>query len=251
MEGFMAYLRQEGLEVRCEWGLHGVEVLREDSDVIIIVDVLSFSTCVDIAVSRGAVVFPYRWQDDSARSYAESVGALLASPRRSETGFTLAPSSLVNIPAGTRIVLPSPNGSTLSLATEGKPTIAGCLRNARAVASAAATFGRRITVVPAGERWADGSLRPAVEDLLGAGAIVSSLPGRFSVSPEADVARAAFLSASADLHGFLCKCVSGQELIERNFERDVKLASELNCSDFVPILTDGGYTRWQPDLEVS
>lgn len=55
---------QAEFEVRCEWGEKGVLQLAPISDVVIIIDVLSFSTCIDIANSRGAIVFPYQWQDE-------------------------------------------------------------------------------------------------------------------------------------------------------------------------------------------
>src|SRR4051794_3969764 len=123
------YFDQGAYQVRCEWGLAGLTHLLPTSDVIIIVDVLSFSTCVDVAVGRGGVVYPYRFRDEGAVGYAESVGALLAESRRNAAGYTLSPASLQTLPTGTRLVLPSPNGSTLTLATGGVPTFAGCLRN--------------------------------------------------------------------------------------------------------------------------
>lgn len=50
---------QAEFDLRCEWGEQGVAQLSAISDVIVIVDVLSFSTCVEIATSKGATVFPY------------------------------------------------------------------------------------------------------------------------------------------------------------------------------------------------
>ena len=234
------YFGQKAFDLRCEWGSQGILTLAPQSDVVIIVDVLSFSTSVDIAVSRGASVFPYRWKDDSARVYAESVGAVLAGDKRSMTGYSLSPTSLQNLPKGTCLVLPSPNGSSLSLATGAVPTLAGCLRNAIVVALAARKYGNRISVIPAGERWReDDSLRPALEDLLGAGAILSHLPG--TRSPEAEMAIAVFQHFQSNLLASLQACGSGKELIERGFAEDVVLAADLDVSTAVPLLTDGVY----------
>jgi 2-phosphosulfolactate phosphatase len=54
---------QSAFDIRCEWGANGVRQLAPISDAIIIVDILSFSTCVTIATSRGARIFPYPFHD--------------------------------------------------------------------------------------------------------------------------------------------------------------------------------------------
>ena len=129
----------------------GVLQLAPISDVIIIVDVLSFSTCIEIANSRGAIAYPHQWKDDSAVVYANSIGAILAGTR-GISRYSLSPASLLSIAKGTKLVLPSPNGSSLSLATATVPTLTGCLRNCEAVAIAAMDYGKKIAVIPAGEQ---------------------------------------------------------------------------------------------------
>ena len=94
-------------------------------------------------------------------------------------------------------------------------------------------------VVPAGERWPDGSLRPAIEDLLGAGAIIHHLA--LPCSPEAQVARDAFRSAGRDVGQLIRASVSGHELIEGGFAGDVDIAVELEVSLCAPLLTGGAY----------
>ena len=229
---------QTNYDIRCEWGEGGVRKLSHTSDVVIIVDVLSFSTCVDIATARGAVLYPYPWKDERAREFATAVDAELAVARGAGR-FSLSPASYLDIPPDTKIVLPSPNGASLSLAASGTITFAGCLRNASAVAEAALRSGKRIAVIPAGERWEDNSLRPSVEDWLGAGAIINQLTG--SLSPEAQAARDAYRGTGADLTKTIRNCVSGVELIKRGYETDISLASELDVSCSVPILSNKSY----------
>ena len=54
----MTYNQNE-YDIRLEWGQKGVEELSAISDVVIIIDILSFSTCVDIVTSNLASVIPY------------------------------------------------------------------------------------------------------------------------------------------------------------------------------------------------
>jgi 2-phosphosulfolactate phosphatase len=235
-----SFFHQQEFDIRCEWGEHGVSVLAPISDVVIIVDVLSFSTSVDIAVQRGAIVFPYRGQAGGEAEFASSVNGVLADRKRSHGKLSLSPKSLLGIQDGTRIVLPSPNGATLSLAAKSTPALAGCLRNAQAVAQAAQNYGSKIAVIPAGERWQDDyGLRPSFEDLAGAGAIIGYLRGR--LSPEAAGAVAAFKEAEPELERRLRQCSSGKELIERGYLEDVRLAAQLNASDCAPTLKNGAF----------
>jgi 2-phosphosulfolactate phosphatase len=235
------FFDQSDFGIRFEWGLPGVRLVGESADVLIIVDALSFSTCVDVAVSRGAMVFPCRWKDERAAEYAGRLGAELAAPRGQEGKFSLSPASLMHIVRGAKIVLPSPNGSELSIeaASHAPTVISGCFRNARAVAEFARSRGKSIAVIACGERWPDGTLRPAVEDLAAAGAIIAELRG--SASSESLAALAAWNSAKNDLGSFLADCASGRELIERGFAIDVEIAAEVDMSDTVPIFQEGGF----------
>jgi 2-phosphosulfolactate phosphatase len=226
----------------CEWGPNGVLAFREGVAALVIVDVLSFSTAVDVATARGAEIVPFPLGDRvAAEQAAEAAGAVLASPKRTAGGpYSLSPSSLQEIAAGIRLMLPSPNGSRLSLMGGEAIVFAGCLRNAKAVAAAAQALGRDVAVIPAGERWrTDDSLRPAIEDLIGAGAILDALDMPLSV--EARVARDAWLSARESFAETIRASISGQELITAGFAQDVELAVAHDVSGAAPRLVDGVY----------
>jgi 2-phosphosulfolactate phosphatase len=236
---------QSPFPVRFEWGERGLESVAAGCGVFVIVDVLSFCTCVAVAVGRGAVVLPYRWRDDTAAAYAREQRAVLADADRTSLRYSLSPASLANIAPSTRLVLPSPNGAALSLragaiaAPAGAAVVAACLRNAPAVAAFARSTGSPVSVIACGERWPDGSLRPAWEDLIGAGAVITDLPG--PRSPEAEAACDAFRGAQADLSDRLRACVSGRELIEREFEADMDLAASGGSSSCVPALCGNAF----------
>ena len=165
----------------------------------------------------------------------------MAGDRTSKNSYSLSPALLIKIPAGTKLVLPSPNGSSLTLRTGRTPTLAGCLRNCETVAKLAQKYGSKIAVIPAGERWEDGTLRPAFEDLIGAGAILSYLNG--SLSPEAEIAVVVFHDFKKDLLAYLKKCSSGKELIARGFESDIEIAAAFNVSNCVPLFIKNAYVK--------
>ncbi|WP_460864454.1 2-phosphosulfolactate phosphatase [Rhodococcus aerolatus] len=232
------------MRVHPEWGPAGATV--PAGTVAVVVDVLSFTTAVSVAVDRGVEVLPHPADGDAA-GLAEREDAVLARPRGS-AGPTLSPVALRRVdPAPARLVLPSPNGSRVShqLADSGADVVAACLRNAAAVATwvAATHPGAAVALVPAGERWPDGSLRPAVEDLWGAGAVAHHLAtaGPVDLTPEAAAAAAAWRAvrgaAAEALHG----CVSGLELAAGGHAGDVDVAAEVGASALVPVLVHGRF----------
>jgi 2-phosphosulfolactate phosphatase len=116
------------------------------------------------------------------------------------------------------------------------------LCNGWAIAQHIQRYQTGISIIPAGEQWADGSLRPALEDWIGAGAILSGLEG--TRSPEVEAAIASFRSVQHDLESALQQCSSGKELTGRGFAEDVALAAAINQSQYVPHLIDKAYSRF-------
>jgi 2-phosphosulfolactate phosphatase len=242
--------RQSQYQVRFDWGLEGARTIAGDADVIVVIDVLSFTTSVDIAVGLGAEVVVSSVPD--APAAAARHDALLAGGRGAE-GLTLSPASITpeSIGARRRIVLPSPNGSALSAALVGHPAVvvAGSLRNRRAIAEwALAQQGDKgdrftVAVIASGEARDDGTTRFAVEDLLGAGAVIDALAdvGIDYCSPESAAAAAAFTGLRNATGHLIGASASGRELAEGGFRRDIDIAIELDVSRAVPVLGEFSY----------
>ncbi|MDN5790576.1 MAG: 2-phosphosulfolactate phosphatase [Micrococcales bacterium] len=320
-----AWHSQDRHVVRVEWGQSGaLSLCRYAAELgcavtAVVVDVLSFTTCVSVAADTGITVLPYRWRDEGAETFAHAQDATLARARRVavvEGGVSLSPGSIRAAEGVRRLVLPSPNGSTIStlLAETGARVVAASLRNRAAVgrwladqltvtesiaagssepsetagssepsetaepsepsetAGTAETAGSSessepaqslraagdaragdhpgpvLLVVPAGERWPDGSLRPAIEDLWGAGGVIAELADTLGhhagpplVSPEAQAALAAYRDVGDRLTEALAECSSGRELIAQGYADDVSIAAELDASSQAPILTAGAF----------
>lgn len=250
--------RQLPYTVRFEWGADGARVVAPGADLAVVVDVLSFSTCVSVALDRGAEVFPYPWKDAGAEDFAAHHNAELAGPRNGG-GLSLSPASLRAAESLHRVVLPSPNGSAIchELASEVPLVLAASLRNAAVTAEWVAAHlpeDAIVAVIAAGERWPGGSLRPAVEDQIGAGAFIAGLvaagkggyeaeDGRHGYAPEAVAAMAVFDSAEPRLREALHGCSSGRELVGEGYADDVDIAAELDDSSAVAILRDGAFRR--------
>lgn len=250
--------RQLPFTVRFEWGLDGARAVASGADLAVVVDVLTFTTCVSVAVDRGAIVFPYAWKDAGAEDFAAHHDAQLAGPRGGG-GLSLSPSSLRDARSLSRVVLPSPNGSSIAyeLAQEVPLIAAVSLRNAATTAEWVAAElppDLVVAVIAAGELWPGGSLRPALEDQIGAGAFIAGLAaagrggftpedGREGFSPEADAAMAVFNAVEPRLHHALQDCSSGRELIGAGHADDVEIAAELDAGTAVALLRDGAFQQ--------
>lgn len=138
--------RQTDHAVRLDWGRAGAAAISDDVEVVVVVDVLSFSTTVSVDVDAGIEVVPCRWGDQCGAELAVEYDAVLAVGRRAAQGssgpdgrISLSPESVrAAVDAGVapgRLVLPSPNGSTIAadIDTSGAVCLARYLRHAGAV----------------------------------------------------------------------------------------------------------------------
>lgn len=234
----MSFWAQDGADVRLAEGPSDLAAMAPLAGTVVVVDVLSFSTCVSVTVGGGSTVLPLPWRDERAAGAAAGAGALLAGPR-SLTAPSLSPASLRSLPAGTTLALPSPNGAWAVLtAAEHAGVVVGCLRNAQATAAVVAASTRPVVLAAAGERWADGSLRPALEDRFGAGLIAALLADHgLSLSPEASAA--AVLASHSDLPSTVRDCASGRELVAAGFAADVDCAVDLDVDGRTAVLHEG------------
>ena len=115
---------QPGFDSRFEWSAEGAALLARACPVVVVVDVLRFTTAVEVAVARGAVVVPRPW----------------VAGRVQADWSSLSPASLLRVPAGTRVELASPNGAMVALAAAGAVLHAAGGRSSPEARTAVAAF---------------------------------------------------------------------------------------------------------------
>ena len=200
-------LSQSDYQVRLEWGGAGLSRLA-DAHVVVLVQTLGLSARALAAAEAGA---PFDAVDDAA-------------------------AALVRASAAT-----------------GAHVVVGGLRNAAAVAAhvleVQRTRGERtsISIVAAG--YPDGTdaegLRFAVDDLLGAGAVVAALGdlGIDHASPDAALAGEGFRALGGAVRHLLTASGTGRALADDG-ARDVVLgAAARDASSVVPVLRDGVFVH--------
>ena len=245
MDAPVAYLSRDLHPCRFDWGRDGVRRAANRNDIVVIVDVLRFSTAVVAALQHAAMIYPCASTDDIAL-LARGAGADIAAYRRKMVAthrYSLSPASYDHVSPGARIVLPSPNGALCSRYGQDAPYLfVGALVNAAAVGAAVTALSRQthlaVTVIACGERWPtageDGELRVALEDYLGAGAILARVP--LDKSPKAQVCALSFRAGQEQLRGLLLDSSSGRELRHKGWGADIDRAAQLDCYEVVPVL---------------
>lgn len=248
------FFDQSPFQCRMDWGPKGTYEAASRNDIIIIVDVLSFSSTVVSALHHGAIIYPFPMEGD-VNTFGASIGAEVLFDRREGRKLdrpSLSPVSFNQTHKDKKFVLCSPNGATCTKLSGKVPALLiGSLLNAYAVAKVANELQKRtkvnITVIACGERWDnvkenEDKLRPCIEDYLGAGAILNFLHG--TKSPESKVCVAAFQNSRDQLEELIWESGSGKELRGKNFSKDIRHSSRLDVFQEVPILV-------QDDLEKS
>lgn len=241
---------QEGFRCRHDWGRLGARAAAERGDIVVIVDTLRFSTAVAAAIDLGAWIYPCATATQAAELQAR-VGGEIAAWQAAPDRYSLSPRSYARAEPFERIILPSPNGATcIGFGKDAPYLFAGAPVCTSAVAAAVTRLmddlGLSVTVVSCGERrqqdsGEDEAMRPAIEDYLGAGAILARLPTERS--PEAEVCAAAFEASKDQLADLLWECESGRELRAKGLGEDVHFAAEVDRFACVPELWAGEFLR--------
>lgn len=213
---------QSPYQVRLDWGVAGLERLAP-ADVVVVVDVLCFSSTVTDAVAGGIAV---------------PLADALAWSRN-----------------GAAVAAAAPADATVLL---GSIRNAGAVARAVQTVQERRQARTAVALIAAGELDATGELRFAVEDHLGAGAVAAALTdlGIDHTAPDAAVAAEGFRALRRALRHLIGATGSGRELQE-GVAATARIeaagivptstvdAALLDAVDAVPVLRDGRFTRFE------
>jgi 2-phosphosulfolactate phosphatase len=210
---------------------------------VVVIDTLRATTSIAHAVARGARVEPVKSVAEARRRRGR--GVLIAGERggRRLSGFDLgnSPAEILRAPLdGKRLVLTTTNGTgAVARSEQARFILAGALVNANAIAAQVrAEAPATLYLVCAGR-----TTGVALEDLLGAGAILDALlPKRADVTELTDGARLSielFRRERRRLSAALDECESGRNLRRMGAEEDVRLCAKLDALEVAPRLRRG------------
>ena len=209
----------------------------------VVFDVLRATTSMTAALTAGVREIRVFDTLDAARGAAKEFAGprILCGEERclAPAGFDLgnSPGAFSGDHAGRTIFMCTTNGTRAILAARGAAMLLiGALVNASAVARHLAQSGLDVTLVCAGT---NGSI--ALEDLIGAGAVMSALIDASKCDPVSDAARIAlrlFRGAKDDLAGALSDSAGGRNVLGVGLAADIAYAASLNRLNGVGIVKD-------------
>jgi 2-phosphosulfolactate phosphatase len=227
------------------WGPTGVREAIARNDLVVVVDVLRFSSTVTTAVANGFTIIPL-----SDPRKAERLSIDTGMPVSGKTGvarYSLSPLDYVNPKQVEELILVSSNGGACVEEIPGGGTgFIGCFLNARTLGRVMRGIsereGRNVTVVAAGEvpeDQADGplALRFAIEDYLACGLIFFEL--KLGLTADATLCMRAYESSKMDYLDLIKRSESGRYLITRGHEYDISHCVQRSIYEIVPVISEG------------
>lgn len=211
----------------------------------VVIDTLRATTSIAYAVAGGAKVEPVRSLAEARRRRGANTFLVGERGGKPVPGFDFGNSPVAlrdSALRGKRLVLTTTNGTGAIARCEGAKAIyAGALVNARAIAASIAKGSfTELFLVCAGR-----TTGIALEDLLGAGAILDALLGKdadpLPLSDGARIALELFRRERARLHRYIVACESGRNLTRLGSSDDVALCAQLDVLDVAPRLFRGQF----------
>jgi len=222
------------------------ERLRERA--VVIFDVLRATTTMTAALAVGVEEIRVFADVESARRAAAEAAQLRPRPLLCGEMQCLPPAGfdLGNSPGalnesahrGRTLFMSTTNGTRAIIAARSAPLVLiGALVNASAVAGVLSEAGRDVTLLCAGTNG-----EPAMEDVIGAGAVAEALGARGGVTHESDLARMAvwlFRGARGDFRAALAEGSGGRNVVLAGLAADIDFAARFDVFDVVGRVKDG------------
>jgi 2-phosphosulfolactate phosphatase len=214
---------------------------------VAVFDVLRATTTITAALWAGVrEIFVYRTLDEARAAAGQCDGPRLLCGEKNclpPPGFDLGNSPAAfqaEIHRGQTVYMATTNGTrALAAAREAALVLPAALVNAEATAAALAGAGMDVTLLCAGTNG-----RIAMEDLLGAGAVLTHLSAQYHpITMESDVARLAvrlFAGTRTNLEAALNESTGGRNVAAVGLQADTEFAAQLDLLPIVARMTCEG-----------
>jgi 2-phosphosulfolactate phosphatase len=206
---------------------------------VVVLDVLRATTTMTAALAAGVKEILVQPDLDTVRKTATAFGGLALTCGEKDCvmppDFMLgnSPGGFVPTHAGRTVFMATTNGTKAIIAArQAARMFAGALVNAGAVARTVVATGSDVTLLCAGS---DG--RVALEDMLGAGAVLSAIEALGApvlyASDVTLIARDLFTANRADLKSALARTRGGTNIIRSGLQDDIDFCAQLDALDVI------------------